>query len=239
MKGILTMTETWKPIPLAPHYEASTLGNIRSLSREILYTRKGAQHIKSFTGRVLKQANTSRGGKYKCVCIKIGKKTVHYTHRLVASAFLPNPESKDTVNHIDGNSHNNRLDNLEWATYSENTQHAYRTGLMANMLVSDASKKKIKSLWTSNHSIKQIAVSTSISTGAIATYLEKESLHNPLEHNHRPGKIDQQTADIIREIYRAGDISQRGLADLFDISLTTINFIVNNKIWTGTCNTHY
>jgi len=50
-------------------------------------------------------------------------------HRLLALTFIPNPENKRTVNHIDGNKLNNDLSNLEWATVSENTQHAYDTGL--------------------------------------------------------------------------------------------------------------
>lgn len=50
-------------------------------------------------------------------------------HRLLALHFIPNPENKRTVNHIDGNKQNNCLSNLEWATDSENCQHAYDTGL--------------------------------------------------------------------------------------------------------------
>lgn len=53
-------------------------------------------------------------------------------HRLIAETFIPNPENKKVVNHIDGNTLNNALTNLEWVTQSENMQHAIKTGLISS-----------------------------------------------------------------------------------------------------------
>lgn len=54
---------------------------------------------------------------------------MEYIHRLVATTFIPNPNNKPEVNHIDGNKENNNVTNLEWVTKSENGFHAYRIGL--------------------------------------------------------------------------------------------------------------
>lgn len=62
-----------------------------------------------------------------------GKQTVAYVHRLVATAFVPNPDKLSQVNHIDGNARNNRADNLVWATHSETTRRAYELGLINPM----------------------------------------------------------------------------------------------------------
>lgn len=73
----------------------------------------------------LKQHKTGHKGYVK---VRINRKD-QFVHRLVAIAYLPNPENKQTVNHIDGNKENNHVTNLEWCTRSENSQHAYDTGL--------------------------------------------------------------------------------------------------------------
>jgi len=58
-----------------------------------------------------------------------GKPVMKSVHRLLAIAFIPNPDNLPQVNHMDGNKCNNSLDNLEWCTAAHNMQHAYRTGL--------------------------------------------------------------------------------------------------------------
>lgn len=94
-------------------YSVSNLGNVWS----------------NKTNRLLKPGN-KRGG-YVFVCFSQEAMVKQYDiHRLVAIAFLENnDEDKREVNHIDGDKSNNRLENLEWVTPSQNKKHAYRTGL--------------------------------------------------------------------------------------------------------------
>lgn len=99
-------------------YQVSNLGNVRSI-----IDNHGKEKCQ------LKVPYPCRKGYWY---VQLFVKDAHYRdslHRLVAKAFLPNPDNKKTVNHIDGNKANNRVENLEWATHSENLLHAHRTGL--------------------------------------------------------------------------------------------------------------
>jgi hypothetical protein len=78
-------------------------------------------------GREIKICDNGRG--YKQVFLmRNGKRHVRLLHRLVAEAFIPNPEGKPEVNHIDLDKGNNRVENLEWCTRSENLNHARANG---------------------------------------------------------------------------------------------------------------
>lgn len=112
------MCEIWKPIEYADGYFVSNLGRIRSIKR-------GHDHI-------LKLSHT-KDGYVKCGLTIHGSSCRFRVNRLVAEAFIPNPENKPTVNHKDGNKDNNCADNLEWATLSEQMKHAYELGLKKPM----------------------------------------------------------------------------------------------------------
>jgi hypothetical protein len=113
----------WKPVVgYEGFYEVSDEGQLRSVDRYVKYP-KGGMMLRR--GRPMK-LNTNRHG---YVDVKLGKDGVeksHLVHRLVAQAFLDNAEDKPQVNHKNGNKGDNRLENLEWSSLSENRLHAFR-----------------------------------------------------------------------------------------------------------------
>jgi hypothetical protein len=120
--------EQWEDVVgYEDYYMVSSLGNIKSKNRIVKNSRGDSTRFIAST--LLKQVNYMG---YNCVCFCVAgkiKQKVVKVHRIVAESFILNYNSKPCVNHIDGNKLNNRLDNLEWVTYAENSQHALITGL--------------------------------------------------------------------------------------------------------------
>ena len=127
------MKEIWKDIIGFEEYQISNLGRVKSKERmiEIHHTNNGAYEY-PIKERILKAS----GKRYLGVSlIKDNKRYYPNIHRLVALHFITNTNNKKIVNHMDGNKLNNRVDNLEWSTHSENSIHAHKVlGVKSNLI---------------------------------------------------------------------------------------------------------
>ena len=148
------MTEIWKPIKgYEGYYEVSNLGNIFSIRRNIIvkpYINQTGYYMVNLW--------------FKC------KQDKRLISRLVAEAFIENPENKPVINHKDGNRLNNFVDNLEWCTQSENLKHAYATGLRKQEYkkISNEQAKEIIYLRKNGTSLKTLADKYNISTSLVS-----------------------------------------------------------------------
>lgn len=107
------MDEIWKPIKeYKDLYEVSNTGKVRNIK----------------TKYILNPYKTNKGYYYANLCINKKSKGIGI-HRLVALNFIDNPENKPQVNHINGIKADNRAENLEWVTCSENIIHSYKNGM--------------------------------------------------------------------------------------------------------------
>lgn len=141
-------------------------------------------------GKVLHQSNSNG---YREV--KINGERV-YVHRLVALAFIPNPENKPYVNHLDGDPANNCESNLEWSTAQENAEHAYRTGLR-----NDNIEIRIKDHETGEYidcySLQNAAVVIGIDAGYISRYL-KSRRDGLMNNRYMIGYKDEDWSELLK-----------------------------------------
>jgi hypothetical protein len=167
--------EIWRPVKgYEGLYVVSDRGRVKSLPRT---DKRGHKRNE----RILKQ-NISAWG-YKFVVFGDNKSRV--VHRLVATAFIQNNENKPEVNHINGVKTDNRLENLEWVTHSENMKHACETGLKF------------------------------IPRG--------EKVYN--------ARLTYKDAAKIRNMYKTGEWTYQRLSSLFNVSLSVIQNVINNKTY--------
>lgn len=117
--------EEWRTIFDFPNYEVSNKGNIRSKEYN-----DSLGHLRS-SKKLKKQVNNC-GYEYVILSSKEEKHKTLTVHRIVAKTFIPNPEEKEDVNHIDGNKLNNNVNNLEWTTTQENIIKRYEIGIDGN-----------------------------------------------------------------------------------------------------------
>ena len=139
-------------------YQVSNLGRIKSLERKTYNPSIFGEDCYRTVPEKIRKPNIMHG--YHCVALVMnGKSKVYRIHRLVAEAFIGKaPTSIHQINHKDGNKSNNNVDNLEWVTPKENTQHAIKTGLMKP--ITEERKKQIgiksKALWqTDKYRLRQ------------------------------------------------------------------------------------
>lgn len=179
------MNEVWLDIKgFEGYYQVSNFGNVKSLDRFEYYQREDSSSIsKRFRKGRLLTPKIDRYG-YQVVHLrKLGIVNIHTTiHRLVAEAFIDNPEIKPTVNHKDCNKINNNVENLEWATHSENTKHAFDNGLLKVTPVNSFGEKNVAfkmypevisemfRLLDSGFSKKQVASKLGISERTVERY---------------------------------------------------------------------
>lgn len=124
------MIEIWKDVVgYEGYYMISNIGRVKTVSRLKRAKGNGVSPVKEY----IRPPRVDKYG-YPVITLCVDSKPKKFTiHRLVSIAFIPNPDNKPQVNHIDANKFNNSVDNLEWVTALENHQHAQKMGLFNDL----------------------------------------------------------------------------------------------------------
>ena len=126
--------EIWKDINgFEGYYQISNLGNVKSVKRNIESNNRFNTMLYSVKEKILKPSKKRYSG--VTLINKDKKYSYPNVHRLVAETFLPNPNNLPEVNHINGNKHDNRVENLEWNTKSDNAKHRHNVlNIQSNLI---------------------------------------------------------------------------------------------------------
>lgn len=185
----MTDEEIWKPVKgYEDFYEVSNFGEVRSYDRMV--SNGNGFYLKK--GRLMKNSPTSTGYYKIRLTNKQGVGKEYKVHRLVAFAFIPNPENKPFINHIDGNPINNHVSNLEWCTQSENMYHAYETRLIESYL-HEFKTDIIREYTTKEVSIKELSDKYKCSQISLSKMLKRQGIAvKPFKHFRDKYKIDRK-----------------------------------------------
>ncbi len=151
------MQEIWKDIENYPNYQISNLGRIKSKKR---ITKVGIKNVKRIirNEKILKPSKLTKGYLGIRLYDNNSNAKTFKIHRLVAQAFISNPNNLSQVNHIDGDKTNNTVENLEWCTCSENMKHSYNIGLRDKEKLKEHMSRVGKSLKNKKgHHIRKVA----------------------------------------------------------------------------------
>lgn len=229
------MEEVWKDVlGYEDFYTVSNLGRMKNKTREIV---DSLGHKKVYRGR-LKTLNPSTDGYVNVTLVDgEGNKTTNRLHRIVIESFTGEliPDGMH-VNHIDGNKANNRLDNLEICTPSENLHHAMETGLLDRY---DERKSKLKpeqvleicrTYEETKCKYKVLAEKFDISEDYVG-YILKGGTWSWLTGIEYPSKtarlMDKERAEIV-ELYNTGDFSQQEISEMFGITQSAVSYTLRN-----------
>lgn len=193
------LEEIWKDIPgFEGIYQVSTLGYVKVLSRP-QRTKSGSICYRA--PKILKLQEDD-DGYYKVGLHKDGKQFDYRVNRLVAITFIPNPKSLPIVHHKDNNKKNNSVDNLEWVSVSENTQHAINTGRLKfdfdrlakiSRIGAEKRRKPVKCITTNQEysSMKECALAIGISNDVLVRHIvTKHPIHDKLFVFSNPKDIE-------------------------------------------------
>lgn len=145
-------------------YSISNMGRLKSLTRVVDFKETSIKSSsRTYYEKLIVLKEYDRYIKYSIS--KNGKKFCASIHRLVAEAFIENPHKKPHINHINGIKSDNRVENLEWCTPSENMIHAFETGLNPTRKLTKEQVLEIRNMGSNSN--KQLAEKYNVSSGCI------------------------------------------------------------------------